>query len=85
MVDADQKIGVVTHYYTDLGVGTVKLEAGLKAGDMVRFKGATTDFTQPIASLQFERQAIETASAGQEVGIKVADKVRDGDEVFLVK
>ena len=80
----EKKIGVVTHFYTELSVGTVKLSAAVSVGDTLHFKGATTDFTQPITSMQLEHQSADTGKAGDEVGIEVTEKVRDGDEVFLV-
>ncbi len=43
-----------------------------------------TDFEQKLESMQVEHQAVEKAESGQGVGIKVSDKVREGDEVFKV-
>jgi translation initiation factor IF-2 len=34
--------------------------------------------------MQIEHEQVEEATAGQAVGIKVKDSVRDGDEVFKV-
>ncbi len=79
----DKKIGEITHYYTDLGVGIIKLGADLKVGDTIKIVGHTTDVEQEVAQMQYDRKDIEKAKKGQEVGIKVAEKVRDGDEVFL--
>ena len=79
----DQKIGSVTHYYSNINVGTIKLDGDLKVGDKVKFKGNTTDFDQEITEMQFNHEGVESASAGQEIGVKVSEKVRTGDEVFL--
>jgi len=75
-------IGVVTHYYGNLEVAIVKFSKPVAVGTTVRFKGATTDFTETIASMQYDHKSIESAKKGQEIGIKVGDKVREGDEVF---
>ncbi|OGV96610.1 hypothetical protein A2W24_01460 [Microgenomates group bacterium RBG_16_45_19] len=83
MADEGKKAGVVTHYYTHLSVGTVKLEAAVKKGDKLKFKGATTDFEQTLDDMQLNHQFVDQADAGQEIGIKVKDKVRDGDVMFL--
>lgn len=83
MADTPQKIGEVTHYYTNLQVGTVMLKHKLAVGDKIRFQGHTTDFEQVVSDMQFEHQAVEKAKAGQEVGLRVDQKVRDGDEVFV--
>ncbi|MBI4050325.1 MAG: hypothetical protein HY398_02650 [Candidatus Doudnabacteria bacterium] len=78
----EKKIGKVTHYYGKLGVAIVKLQKPLKVGDKVHFKGAHDDFTQEIRELQYEHQALAAAKAGQEVGIKVEQKVHENDEVL---
>lgn len=75
-------IGEVTHYYSDLGVGIVKFKKDVPVGTKVRFHGATTDLTVTIDSMQFDHKPIETAKKGQEVGIKVKKKVRQGDSVY---
>ncbi|MBU0579141.1 hypothetical protein KKE34_02295 [Patescibacteria group bacterium] len=84
MADTPQKIGVVTHYYTNLKVGTVLLSAPLSVGDIVGFRGHTTDFEQEIKDVQYEHKDVARAEIGQEVGVLVEKKVREGDEVFLV-
>jgi translation elongation factor EF-1alpha len=80
----EQPIGKVTHYFGHLEVAAVKLTADLKVGDRIHIKGHTTDFTQPVASLEVEHQKLEQAGPGQEVAFKVAEKARTGDEVFKV-
>lgn len=84
MADTPKKIGVVTHYYTNLKVGIVLLSKSLAVGDLVRFQGHTTDFEQEVNDMQFDHKDVAQAKAKQEVGILVEKKVRDGDEVFLV-
>lgn len=86
MAEAKERmVGRITHYYGHLGVGIVKLTAGgLKVGDTVRIKGHSEDFTQVVQSLQFEHAAIEAAKKGQEVGLKVDQKVHENDTVYLV-
>lgn len=75
-------IGTVTHYYGNLGVAIIKFKRVFRAGEKVHFKGATTDFEEKVKSMQYDHKPIETAKKGQEVGIKVGDKVREGDEVY---
>ncbi len=76
-------VGVVTHFYGNLSVAIVKFSQPVEVGATVKFKGATTDFEETVSSMQYEHQAIEKAKKGQEVGIKVSGKVREGDEVYL--
>lgn len=81
---ADEKIiGKVTHYYNAIGVGIVELEGGLKVGDTIRVKGKAGDFEQTVDSIQIEHDPVEKAGKGDVVGIKVRQKVKEGDEVFL--
>lgn len=78
-------IGTITHYYSGLGVAIVKFNKTVKKGDKVVFKGHTTDFEQTIESMQYDHKDVEEAKKGQEIGIKVKEKVRDGDAVYAVE
>ncbi|NCQ02673.1 hypothetical protein GW816_01290 [Candidatus Wolfebacteria bacterium] len=78
----EKPIGKVTHYYGGIGVAIVKFNREVKVGERVHFKGPHTDFTQQLSSMQYNYQDIESAKKGQEVGIKVEQKVREGDEVY---
>jgi len=80
----EKELGRVTHFYDKLSVAIIKLAAPLKVGEEIEIKGATTDFRQKVESLQFDYQDVETGKKGQEIGIKVKDKVREGDAVFRV-
>jgi translation elongation factor EF-1alpha len=81
---AEKQIGEVFSYFSHIGVAALKITAGLKVGDKIHIKGHTTDFEQTIDSIQIEHNSIEKAKKGDDIGIKVADKVRPGDKVYLV-
>lgn len=82
---AEEKIGVVTHYFGKIGVAAIKITAGeLKVGDTIRVKGHTSDFTQTVDSMQLEHDRVTTAKVGDAVGIKVPEHAREHDEVFRV-
>lgn len=81
-VKAPKAIGTVTHFFGHIEVAIVKFKVPVKVGARVHFKGATTDFEETIKSMQFDHKPVEVAKKGQEVGIKVGDKVREGDEVY---
>ena len=84
-VSREEAIGVVTHYYSHLGVAVVQVnQSKLHTGDNVRIKGHTTDFTQQIGSMEYEHAHVDEASPGQSVGIKVVDHVRQHDIVFHI-
>lgn len=80
----EKMIGKITHYYNKLGVGIIDLIGVLKVNDKIHFKGHTTDFEQVVDSMQIEHQDVEEAKAGEVVGLKTINSVKEGDEVFLV-
>jgi translation initiation factor IF-2 len=82
---AEKKVGEVTHYWGKISVAGIKLTDTLSVGDTIRILGATTDFEQTVGSMQIEHQNVETAKKGQEVGLKVKEKVRGGDTVHKVE
>jgi putative protease len=75
-------IGKVTHYFGKIGVAVIQLEDTLKVGDTIRIVGGETDFTQTVESMEIEHQKVNEAKAGQSVGLKVAQKVREGYKVY---
>jgi len=79
---AESKIGEVTHYFDKIGVAIVKLSAPLKVGESIKVKGATTDFEQVVESMQVDHKEVESAKSGDELGVKVSEKAREGDEVL---
>ena len=79
-----EKVGEVTHYYTRIGVAVVRVTAPLRVGDRIAIKGHTTNFEQVVESMQIEHEAIEEAKPGDLIGLKVVDRVREGDIVYKV-
>ena len=77
-----EKIGKITHYFPKPKAGVIKLTKALAAGDSIRVKGHTTDFKQKAGSIQIDGMPVEKVAKGKEVGIKVKQRVRAGDEVF---
>ena len=78
-------IGVVTHYFSSLGVAVVRLQKGtLRTGETIRIKGHTSDFQQKVGSMEIEHRRIESAVSGQEFGMKVINHAREHDQVFKV-
>ncbi|OGL00131.1 MAG: hypothetical protein A3E31_06880 [Candidatus Rokubacteria bacterium RIFCSPHIGHO2_12_FULL_73_22] len=82
----EEKVGVVTDYYSRLGVAAVRLDSGaLEVGDTVRVRGHTTDVTQAVESLQVEHRAVQRAERGTEVALKVRERVRRHDAVLRLR
>jgi len=80
----ETEIGQVTHFFGKISVGVIKLDSGLKVGDKIHVKGATTDFEQTVDLMQIEHQDIQEAKAGDDIGMKFADTAREGDKVLKV-
>ena len=80
----EKEVGRITHYYNHLEVGIIKLTAPLAVGDRIHIKGAHDDFAQAVESMQIEQDKIEKAKSGDEVGIRVAQKVHENDRVYRV-
>jgi len=79
------EIGVVSHYFDKVGVAAIKLSSGLKVGDKVQIKGGDVDFEQVVGSIQIQHEKVEKAKAGDEIGIKVEQKVNKNYKVYKVK
>lgn len=82
---AEREVGKVTHYYTNIGVAIVEVTDTIKVGDRIHIQGATSDFEQGITSMQIEHESVQVAEPGQVIGLKVEEKARGGDTVFVVE
>lgn len=81
----EEKVGVVEHFFTKIGVAAIKITDGeLKVGDTIHIVGTTTDIKQKVESMQINKQPVKVAKPGDEVGIKVIDRVREKDVVYKV-
>jgi U32 family peptidase len=80
----ENRLGVVTHFYNRASVAVLKLDGELKVGDTILFLGRSTDFRQPVGSMEIEHRKVTSVSAGAEVAVKVTLPVRRGDAVFKV-
>lgn len=81
----EQLVGKVIHYWSNIGVAGIDItDSELKVGDEIIFRGHTTDFKQTVESMQIEKDSIESAKKGTSVGMKVAQRVREHDNVYKV-
>ena len=78
-------VGVVTRYFAKIGVAAIMLEDTLKVGNKISIEGTTTNFEQNVASMQINREDIAEGMPGQEIAIKVSDRVREKDKVYLLE
>ena len=77
-------IGKVTHYYPNINVAVIELNDEISVGDKILIKGSTTNFEKFVKSIQIEKKNIERAFAGQKIGLKGKDRVREKDIVYKI-
>lgn len=82
---APKPIGEVVHFYNKISVAIVKFNQTVPTGTKLAFKGATTDFEEVVDSMQYDHKPIDEAPKGKQVGIKVNEKVHEGDLVYPVE
>jgi putative protease len=78
------KVGDVFTFFQKVGVAGIRLTDKLKVGDSISIEGATTNIRQKVDSIQIDRNPLQEASSGQEVGISVSGKVRPHDVVYRI-
>jgi hypothetical protein len=78
----DVCIGRVSRYYGDLHVAVVTLTDMIHVGDYPRRIGHTTDFVQPVVSLQSNHRAVQEAGPGEQVALTLSDLVHVPDSVY---
>jgi putative protease len=82
----EKKIGKVTHYFGKIKVAAIKFSQPMSIGDSIRIIGGNdTNFKMKISSIQFMGEKINKSKKGQEVAIKVRNKVREGYKVFKLE
>jgi putative protease len=84
MMADEVEIGRVKDFFAHIGVAGIDLTGPLKIGDRIRIRGHTTDLEEVVTSIQIEHESVEEAKAGDKIGVKVAERVRDGDHVYRV-
>ncbi len=80
-----EKVGRITHFYSKANVAIIELSAPLNKGDKIVIRGSTTNIEQTVDSMEIEHKQIANGKAGQDVGMKVAGRVRENDIVYKVK
>ncbi len=82
---AEEEVGVVIKFFTKPSVAALKItKASIKRGDILKYKGHTTDFTEEVKSMEIDNQPVDEAKVGDTIGIKVEERVREKDVVYKV-
>ena len=81
----EEQVGVVAKFFAKPSVAAVKVTQGtIKSGDTLRFVGHTTDFVDQVTSMEVNNQSVDEAKAGDFIGLKVKERVRENDRVYKV-
>ena len=76
------EIGHISHFFSKINVAVLDLSLPLTVGDHILIKGPSTDFEQIAESMQIDRASIQRAEAGQSIGLKVVQPVKEKDVVY---
>ena len=80
-----KKVGVIDHYYDQIGVAVLKVtDNNLKVGDKIKVydRGGNEVFEQDVTSMQIEGDDVQEVKKGDDLGMKVDEKVKQGYEVY---
>jgi len=77
-----REVGRVSHFFSRINVAVIEVKDTISVGDEILIKGPTTDIEQTIDSMEIEHKKVKQAEAGQSIGMKVNDRVRENDIVY---
>jgi U32 family peptidase len=81
----EEQVGIVIKFFAKPSVAAIEVTSGtIKKGDVLKYKGHTTDFAEQVGSMEVDNQSIEEAKVGDLVGLKVKERVRENDKVYKV-
>lgn len=75
-------IGKITHFYDQISVAVVALNASLKVGDKIKIGKQDQFFEQEVKSMQMDHKPLQVAKKGQEIGLKVKKEVHQNALVY---
>jgi len=82
---ADAEVGVIIKFLAKPGVAAIKVTKDtIKRGDILKYKGHTTDFTEEVRSMEIDNQSVDEAKVGDTIGVTVEGRVRERDIVYKV-
>lgn len=77
-------IGKGVHYFTNLGVGTFKVESHqLKVGDKILITGKTTGVLESeVQEIQVDGKPVPKAKKGETIALKTGERIRPSDKLY---
>ena len=80
----EEVIGKVSDFFARPVVAGIVLTASLKLGDKIHIKGHTTDMEFTVDSMQINNVDATEAKTGDNIGVKISERVSRGDTVYKV-
>ena len=80
-------VGKCMKYFSKIGVAEFLIEnEDLHVGDKILVTGTTTGaLIQPCDEIRFDLEPVETATRGQHISIKVKERVRVNDKLYVLQ
>lgn len=78
-------LGFVEDYFAKIGVIALTLKAPVSVGQKIQVLGHTTNLQQTVDSMQIDHVSVTQAGPKDSVGIKVINRARGGDHVYLLR
>lgn len=77
-------VGKIAHFFPKISVAVLDVMDTVRIGDKISIEKEDGYSVQTIASMQIEHAGIAEAKKGQSVGLKVAEKPKEGAKVFKI-
>ena len=77
-------VGTVEHFYDRINVAAIRLTGGVKIGDTIEIDGGSEVVKLKVSSMQINKEDVQTASRGDDVGIETDIKVSRGSRVYVI-
>ncbi len=82
---SEEQVAVVVKFFVKPSVAALEITSGsIKKGDILRYKGHTTDFQEEVTSMEIDNQSVDEAKVGDMMGLKVKERVREHDKVYKI-
>lgn len=78
----EQEVGVITHFWSKIGVAGIHMEAPVDLGDHIHVRGHSDDFEQDVDSIEIDHAKVAHVDAGSDVGIRLNAQAHEHDRVF---
>jgi translation elongation factor EF-Tu-like GTPase len=78
-------IGKIDKFFNKINVAAIQLTGNIKIGDTIEIKSDGNSTKITVTEMQINRKNVQSASSGDDIGIKVNVPLKEGSEVYLIK